>query len=267
MRGREDGPAEASDPGNRRREPASRGTGDRRRRRKSERLHPGTIIAAAARAGRQHWWRILGVAVPVSLVGSAVEVLVDHYVDPSDALLSAGATIAATGVSLLGTILLAGFISRLVGMAEHGRDPVTFRQVVRSLPWLRLLGADVLVSVAALAGLVLAIVPGIAILTLLSVVCPVIEIEDRRVIAAIRRSAQLTRRHIWTVVLLATLPLLASGELETIAPEPGHVGDIAEFVAIHGLAEGIMEAAIALVLVELCFQLIDAARRDALRRS
>ena len=261
MRGEADDPAEAADPGHRRPAPASRGAGNRKCRRKRERLHPGTIIAAAARAGRQHWWRILGVAIPVSLASSGLEILVDHYVDPSDTLLSVGATIAATGVSLLGTILLAGFISRLVGMAEHGRDPLTFRQVVRALPWVRLLGADVLVAMAVLAGLVLLVIPGLAILTLLSVVCPVIEIEDQRIFPAMRRSAQLTRRHIWTVVLLATLPLLASGEVEAIAPEPGHAGEIAEFLIIRGLAEGIVEAAIALVLVELCFQLIDAARR------
>lgn len=262
MRAEADGPSEAADPGHRGRVPASRGGGNGKRRRKRDRLHPGTIIAAAARAGRQHWWRILCVAIPVTLASSGLEILVDHYVDPSDTLLSAGATIAATGVSLLGTVLLAGFIGRLAGMAEHGRDPLTFRQVVCSLPWLRLLGADVLVAAAVLAGLLLLVVPGLVILTLLSVVGPVIEIERPPIIAAMRRSAQLTRRHIGTVVLLATLPLLASGEVEAIAPEPGHASEIAEFLVIRGLAEGIVEAAIALVLVELCFQLIDAASRE-----
>jgi len=55
-----------------------------------------------------------------------------------------------------------------------------------------------------------------------------------------------------------------AGELEALAPEPDHAGEIAEFLIVRGLAEGIVEAAIALLLVELCFQLIDAdARRGA----
>jgi hypothetical protein len=234
---------------------ATASRGDRRR---AKHLRPGRIIAVAARAGRRYWWQILAIAIPVSLVSSGLEILVDHYVDPSDALLSAGATLGATGISLAGTVLLSGFIGRMVGMAEHHRELLTFPQIVRSLLWWRLIAADVVVTVAAAAGLVLLVLPGFAVLTLLAVVGPVIEIEHRRVIAAIRRSAHLTRRHIWTVLLLATVPLLVASELEAIAPEPHHAGEIAEFLVIRGLAEGVVEACIALILVELCFQLIDS---------
>jgi hypothetical protein len=242
-------------------QPKPAGTaGDHRRR-----LRPGGVIEAAARAGRRYWLPILAVAIPVSLVSSGAEILIDHYADPSDALISSGATLGATGVSVLGTVLLSGFICRLVAAAEHGEEPLTFLQAARSLPWSRLIAADVLVAVAVVAGLLLAVVPGLAALTLLAVVGPVIEIEHRPVLAAIRRSAQLTRRHVPSVLLLATLPVIAVAELEAIAPEPGRASEIAEFLIIRGLAEGIVEAAIAVVLCELCFQLIAAeqARRAA----
>jgi Uncharacterised protein family (UPF0259) len=226
-----------------------------------ERLRSGPIIAAAARAGRRYWWRILGVAIPISLIGSGLEILADHYVDPSDALLSVSATLVSTGISIVGTVLLAGFACRLVGSSEHQRESLSFREIARSLPWGRLIAADLLVALLTVIGLVLLVVPGLVVLTLLAVVGPVIEIEHRRVVAALRRSARLTRQHVWTVVLLATIPMAVAGELEALAPEPDHAGEIAEFLIVRGLAEGIVEAAIALLLVELCFQLIDADGR------
>lgn len=229
----------------------------------ARRLRPGRIIAAAARAGRRFWWQILAVAIPVSLVSSGLEILIDHYVDPADALLSVGATLGSTGISMLGTVLLSGFACRLVSAAQQRQPPRTVLQVARSLPWWRLIAADLLVSVAVVVGLVLLVVPGLAALTLLAVVGPVIEIEHRQVFAAIRRSAQLARQHLGSVLLLATGPLIVVAELEAIAPEPDRAGEIAEFLLIRGLAEGIVEACLAVILCELCFQLIDA---DAARR-
>jgi hypothetical protein len=234
--------------------------GDKRK----QRLRPGGVITAGARAARRSWRPILAVAIPVSLVSSGLEILIDHYVDPRDALLSVGATLGSTGISLLGTVLLSGFVCRLIGAAGHHRPPLTLLQVARSLPWLRLTVADVLVSLAVVAGLLLAILPGLAVLTLLAVVGPVIEIEHRRVFAAFRRSASLTRHHIGSVLLLGTAPILVVAELEAIAPEPGRAGEIAEFLLIRGLAEGIAEACLAVLLCELCFRLIDA---EAVRRA
>jgi hypothetical protein len=101
-------------------------------------------------------------------------------------------------------------------------------------------------------------VPGLAALTLLAVVGPIIEIEHRQVLPAARRSAQLARHHLGAVLLLATVPLLAVSELEAIAPEPHRAGEIVTFLVVRGLAEGIVEACVAAILAELCFQLIDA---------
>jgi hypothetical protein len=220
------------------------------------------VIASAARAGRRYWLQILALAIPVSLVGAGVEIVTDHYVDPSDAALSVGTALGSTGVTLLGTVLLSGYVCRLVAVAEHGHRATTFLQLALSLQWWRLVAADVLATVAVVAGFVLFVGPGLVVLTLLAVVGPVIEIEHRPVLAAARRSAQLTRRHPGSVLLLATIPLSVVGELEAIAPDPHTIGDIVPFLAVRGLAEGIAEACVALVLVELCFQLIDSTPRS-----
>lgn len=194
--------------------------------------------------------------------GAGLEIVIDHYVDPSDSLLSVGAALGSTGVTLLGTVLLSGFVCRLVGVAEHGKAALTFLRVARSLPWRRLVAADVLVASVVVVGLVLFVLPGLTALTLLAVVGPVIEIEHRGVLAAFRRSAQLARRHLGSVLLLATLPLVVVAELEAVAPEPHRVSEIVAFLVVRGLAEGIVEACVAVILVELCFQLIDAAPRS-----
>jgi Uncharacterised protein family (UPF0259) len=240
-------------PGHRRREQR-----ERRPQRRTARLRPGVILAAAARAGYRDWWRILAVAVPVSLLSAAAEMLVDHYVDPADSVLSLTASLSATGISLVGTVLLSGLVCRLISAAERGKAAMTLPQVARSLPWGRLIAADLLVSLAVLVGLVLLVIPGLVILTLFAVVGPVIEIEHRKVFAAMRRSVRLTRAHPWTTLLVATIPLALAAEVEALAPEPHHAAEIAEFLILRGVAEGIVEACIALILVELCFALIDA---------
>lgn len=219
------------------------------------------VISAAARAGRRYWLQILALAIPVSLVGAGVEIVIDHYVDPSDAVLSVGTELGSTGITLLGTVLLSGYV-RLVGVAEHGQGAMNFLHVARSLPWRRLVAADVLATVAVVVGFALFVAPGLAALTLLAVVGPIIEIEHQPALSAARRSAQLTRRHLGSVLLLATIPLSVVGELEAIAPDPHTVGALAPFLAVRGLAEGIAEACVAVILVELCFQLIDSTSRS-----
>jgi hypothetical protein len=230
-------------------------------------LRPGGVLSAAARAGRRDWWQILAVAVPISVISAGLDIVLEHYLDPSNAPLSISATLAVTGVSILGTVLLSGFVCGLVGATQHGIQRRTLAETVRSLPWKRLVVADILVTVAVIIGLVLFIVPGLAALTVLAVVGPVIEIEHRQVLSAFRRSVFLVRQHVGLVILLGTVPLSLAAELEAVAPEPDRGGEIAEFLLIRGLATGIVEACIALLLAELCFLLMDADRRRGTAKS
>jgi hypothetical protein len=186
-----------------------------------------------------------------------VEIVAEHFIDPTNVALSFAGAVTATAVSLFGTVFLSGFLCRLIGEAEHGRERATVAQVARTLPWGRLVPADLLVVVIVVLGTIALVIPGLVALNLLAVVGPVIEIEDRRVLAALRRSAHLVRQHFWSVALVATLPVILASGLEAAAPEPSGVAEILEVLAIRGLAEGLIEAAIGLVLVELCYRLID----------
>ncbi len=219
------------------------------------------IIAAAARAGRRDLWRIMAVAVAVSTATALVDLAVTHLIDRADLPLSVLGALTSSAVSLLGAVFLSGFLGRIVGRAEHGKKGASVLQVARTLPWSRLARADLLVVVLVVIGLIALIIPGLAALTLFAIVGPVIEIESRPVRAALRRSAHLVRPYFWWVTLLATLPLAVSSQLESLAPEAATPRSILEALAVRGLGVALLEAAIGLTLVELCYRLIALDRK------
>jgi hypothetical protein len=229
------------------------------------------VLTAAARAGRREPGRVLAVAVPLTVCTVGAEILIDHFVKPTSLLPSLAGTIATTGLSLLATVFISGVLCRIVGEVEHGQEHLTIRQIAKALPWVRLALADLLVVAIVVIGLLALVVPGLIAGNLLAVTGPVIEIEHRPVRAALRRSARLVRPHFWSVALLATVPVLVASGVESVVPEPHGVAEIVEAVAVRGLAEGLIEAAIGLILVELCYRLIALAalraeRSDPTRR-
>lgn len=237
----------------------SRSRGQRRDRaegRSKPSLPVREILVAAARSARRSLWRIVGVAVVVSLATALVEIAVINLIDHSNLPLTTFAELTSAAVSVLGAVLLSGFLSRVVGTAEHGEEEFTLGQVVRTLPWRRLVAADVLVAALVVMGVIALVIPGLAIMTFLAVVGPVIEIEDRPVGAALRRSVHLVWPYFWWVTLLATAPLAVLSEIEDLVPEPRTVLQVLEDLAVRAVGLGLLEPAIGLVLVELCFRLI-----------
>ena len=224
------------------------------------------MIAAAARAGRRHGWRILAVALVVCIVTALVDIAVDHLVDRANVPVSLIADLSASGVSILGAVFLSGFLASLVGETEDGNEGASVREVLRSLQWGRLVGADLMVALLVVIGLIALVIPGLVAITLFAVAGPVIDVENRPVIAAVRRSAHLVRQHFWTVALLVTLPVAVASELEAIAPDVASVQAILENLAIRGLGEALVTAAIALTSVKLCYRLIALDRARAAAR-
>ena len=148
---------------------------------------------------------------------------------------------------------------------DRGQQPIAIREVLVTLPWRRLVAADLLVVLLVVAGLIALVIPGLVIANLLVLTGPVIEIEDRPVRRALRRSARLVRPYFWRVALLAMVPIILVSQLEVVGPEPTGAAEILETLAIRGVAAGIVEAAIGLILVQLCYRLIalDAAATRA----
>jgi hypothetical protein len=219
------------------------------------------VVRSAARAGRPNIGRIILVAVAVSSTTTAVELVVHSFVDRADVLAaSIAADLGASGISMMGVVFLSGFLSQLVGEAGHGRPHVRVRDIPRKLQWRRLILADLLVVLLVVAGLIALVIPGLIAINLFAVVGPVVEIEKKPVRAALRRSAHLVRQHFWTVALLVTLPVALADELTSAAPHSTSAGGLLTALAIGGVAGALIDAAIGLVLAELCFRLIELDR-------
>src|ERR1039458_3262552 len=77
------------------------------------------VVAAAARAGRQHTWRVLAAAVAVSVATALMEIAVDDLVDPTNLPVALLTGFSSSSVSILGEVFLSGFLCRLVSETEH----------------------------------------------------------------------------------------------------------------------------------------------------
>ena len=226
------------------------------------------IAVAVAHTARRHAWRILVVSIVVSAVTVAVDVAADHLLDRADVTSAVAGAVSTSTVSLLGAVFLSGFLCRLVTVSEHGKtehgktgpeaEGSRIRDVLRSLPWGSLILADLLVTLIVLIGLVALIIPGLIAITLLSVAGPVIELERQHAVAGLRRCVHLVRPHFWRVAAFGTVPLLVANGVIAILPDPSGPTDVVTTLIVRSIGEGVVEAAVGLVLVELCFRLIAA---------
>jgi hypothetical protein len=228
-----------------------------RQERKSSRpkLPVREILAGAARSFRADPWRIIAVAVMVSLVTELIELVATDVLDDTNVPLAIAVEVTSWVLSVFGAVFLSGFLCRIVYQNEHGAQRPSLWRVARSLPWSRLIRADLLVFVLVLLGVIALVIPGLIMFCLFALVGPVIEIENRPVRAALRRSAQLVRPHFWWVALFSVVPLALPVEIGSDS-EPHGAAHIVEQIALHGFVEAVIEAAVGLVLVELCFRLI-----------
>ncbi|MGH2539142.1 MAG: hypothetical protein ACRDGK_01325 [Actinomycetota bacterium] len=177
-------------------------------------LHTGSVMGAAFRLYRREPARVAGAALvllfPAIVLGAGTGRLLDAYRDgPLDdrlVLILVAAALAAV-LANVGTIVYAGVLERLVGSVIRGGQRPSIGEAARSLPIWSLIGADL--AVTALVGLAsaLGVLPGFLLIALLGIVGPVVNIERRRPLAAIRRSLGLTWPHLWLTVLSIGLPL------------------------------------------------------------
>ena len=240
------------------------------------------IAAAVVHTARRHAWRILVVSITVSAVTVAAELAADHLLDRADVTTALIGALSTSTLSLLGAVFLSGFLCRLVSSTEHGAtehgsaehgatehetgpaaDGSRIRDVLRSLPWGSLILADLLATLIIVVGLVALIIPGLIAITLLAVVGPVIELEHQPALAGLRRSVHLVRPHFWPVAAFATLPLLLANGIAAFLPDPSGTTDVVTTLVVRSVGEGILESAVGLLLVELCYRLIAADRAAA----
>jgi hypothetical protein len=224
------------------------------------------VLADALAIYRLHTARVALSAAPVfALVGAAG--LVVHSLEErlhgdagADRIVVLLALVVGAGlVRSLGTVVYAGFLDEVVGASLDGRPLPSTAEALRVLPLGRLIVADVVTTIAIGVATGLAVVPGLALFTLLGIVGPVINIERHGVASAIRRSVSLVRRRFWTSAALLVPLLLLEHAVETwfvLAVEGTPLLASIGFGVVIGLTVG---AALGLVEVVLAHRLI---RRD-----
>jgi hypothetical protein len=165
------------------------------------------------------------------------------------------ALFVVASLATFGTTFFAGLLDRIVGEEERGHPRRPLGQVLRTLPYWRLIAADVLLSLGAAVATILLIVPGLIFYTYFSLVGPAVVMEDRKVFDAFRRSMRLVRGKFWLTFLLVTLPILV--EEDAVHGMVALVGDASPLLVfvVNTLAGAAVGSVVALVEVTLAGRL------------
>jgi hypothetical protein len=158
------------------------------------------------------------VFIPVGFLDALTTGVDIETLDPGSLIKLAaaiGAVAAITMTGLLGEVFYSGAVAVSLTHPADEKAP-SIAEVARRLDYRRLILVDIAYVALVIVGLVAFFVPGILVFVWFGLAGPVVELEGRPVIAALRRSASLVRHNFWLVFLvLAPVELLgdAFGEL------------------------------------------------------
>jgi hypothetical protein len=178
-------------------------------------VQPGTVIREAWEQYKAHWQHLLPLALVVYLILGLVSLLLVILLGWFGALLGAV-------VGIIGVFWLQGALVEAVSDIRDGRADLTMGQTFgRAQQHIGTLAiAGILAGLAVAVGLLLLIVPGLYLLTIWSVLIPVIVLERRRVMEAFGRSRELVSGNGWNafgVIVICFLILIGVSILVRIA--------------------------------------------------
>jgi hypothetical protein len=169
------------------------------------RLRAGPVYREIAATCRVMWPLLLATALIVFVPLGLLDALDERVGSPDVDELTVGAilgllvlALAHTASATLGEVFYSGVVAAAVIERRAGtRRPLL--HIARTLPYRRLVVVDVLFVLIVMAGVLLLIVPGLVFLTWFAMAGPVVEIERRGAIPALRRSRELVRGTFWPV--------------------------------------------------------------------
>ena len=214
---------------------------------------------------KRHW----KVLVPVTMVvlapqaiGDALigEVEVEGVKRPEDVLKLASIPVAVA-VNLGGEALLSGIVAAFVIDWRRGGESSELRQILRGIPYGRLIAIDLLLALGTAAGLVLLVVPGVLVFTYLLIAPALIEIEHVTIRESIRRSITLVSGSFWRVLGFAVLVFAVTDGVVHLLESPVHG---VEGEALFNLGvEAAIEPVVTVFTVVLALALIDLHEQEA----
>jgi hypothetical protein len=230
-----------------------------------------SILRAAAGTYRRRFGTIalLGLAVfaPAAIVDGIASRAAQSLVDGSAwwlKLLVTCLVIIDLGAGAAALTLYSGVLDRLICADRRGHGIPGLREILRTLPWGRLLVADLLVwGISAVAAFFF-LIPGLIAFTLLSIAGPVIIIEDLRPLPALLRSARLIARRALPALLLVTLPTVAEEVVSDLLLESSMLERLSWILLADVALAVLVTSAVGVLEITLAHALI---KEDQLRRA
>lgn len=221
------------------------------------------LTAMSVRVYRRRFRAVAGTAAVVFGLVALADALVDVLLDyPGRSTLVGVLFVAATSISAFGSTFYAGLLDEVVGGELSGGPIPRFRYVVRDLPWLHLLVADLVIAVFTLVAGAGFVVIGAVAFTFVCLVGPVINIERRSTWHGFRRSARLVGPHFLLAFVFVTLPVFVEHAIvHALQAEVGWNRWI-ELVGLHAVFGVVVGSIVGLNEVVLAYALII---RDHLR--
>jgi hypothetical protein len=202
----------------------------------------------------KRFWRHL---VPIALVTYLVVSLI------ALALAAIGGALAALGsaiVSIAGVFLLQSALVEAVADVRDGRADFTLTETLARV-WPRLgtvILAGISAAIAIVIGLVLFVLPGLYLLTIWSLIIPVLMLEKRAAFESFGRSRELVRGYGWPVfgVILVTLAINIAAAIVLAIVFSGLNNNTAHYLG-NVIANTIIAPFVAAVWTSMYFRLRD----------
>jgi hypothetical protein len=179
-----------------------------------------------------------------------------QQIDAGTLVRLAVALIAVTA-SALGVVFYPGLLDRIVGVERGHREMQPLSREIATLPYGRLLGAELLFELVVAVGMLLLVVPGVIAFTIFGIVGPMITMEDHGVIGAFKRSARLVRPHFWRVFFMISVPLLLEQQIVHFATGETHGMALWLRFLVHGLVGALVGSIVGLIEVHLAVRLAE----------
>ena len=160
----------------------------------------------------------------------------------------------AVAVGLGGEALYAGVVAAAVLQWRAGHD-VRIGALARSLPYGRLILADIALALGFAAGIALLVVPGLVFAAYYSLTPALIKLEGRTVRGGFGRSRELVRGNFWPVLALVVGVLVGTELASELLALPFH--DFATELASHLATEALLEPFQGLITVLTVLALLE----------
>ena len=164
--------------------------------------------------------------------------------------------LAATLARLAGPVVYAGYLDEAVGHEYFKGHRVSLGTVLRTLPWGRLVVADLILILGATIGLALFVVPGLIWMTLFALIGPVLVQERHGLIDGFARTYQLGRAAWQQILLLVVVLIIAELAIHEWVHHALHHSGFWVEVGASWLVSAIVGGFVGLVEVALATELI-----------